>query len=59
MRRSWRPADEQALRSSPLDAQTAAICLQYDAILATRSTRDFEGVGLKLVDPWTPTAGRS
>jgi predicted nucleic acid-binding protein len=36
-----------------LDAQIAAICLQHDATLATRNTRDFEGLGLSLIDPWT------
>lgn len=36
----------------PLDAQIAAICLQYDARLATRNLRDFAGVGVDLIDPW-------
>jgi len=36
----------------PLDAQIAAICLQHEARLATRNTRDFEGIGLELIDPW-------
>ena len=35
-----------------LDAQIAAISRQYDATLATRNTRDFQGVGLELINPW-------
>lgn len=44
--RAGRPIDA-------LDAQIAAICLARGAALATRNTRDFEGVGLEVVDPWT------
>lgn len=33
-------------------AQIAAICRSYDASLATRNTKDFEGLGLTLIDPW-------
>lgn len=35
-----------------LDAQIAAICLANDAVCATRNTRDFEGTGVSLIDPW-------
>jgi len=35
------------------DAQIAAIALVHRATVATRNVRDFEGVGLKLVDPFT------
>ena len=37
---------------SALDAQIAAICLQHDAVLATRHTGDFARTGARLVDPW-------
>jgi toxin FitB len=35
-----------------LDAQIAAICLVHGATLATRNVRDFDGLGLKLVNPF-------
>jgi predicted nucleic acid-binding protein len=38
---------------SHFDAQTAAIALQNDLGLATRNIRDFEGCGVRLVNPWT------
>ena len=34
------------------DAMIAAICLAHDATLATRNTRDFDGLDLKLVNPF-------
>jgi toxin FitB len=34
------------------DAMIAAICLFHDATLATRNTKDFEGLDLKLVNPF-------
>jgi predicted nucleic acid-binding protein len=34
------------------DAMIAAICLQHRATLATRNTKDFEGLDLKLVNPF-------
>jgi toxin FitB len=61
------PFDEPAARAFPeiavqrraqgrpiadLDAQIAAIARSRDAILATRNTADFEGCGLRLVNPW-------
>jgi predicted nucleic acid-binding protein len=61
------PFDEDAARAFPeiaarrrtqgrpiadLDAQIAAIARARDAILATRNTADFEGCGVRLVNPW-------
>lgn len=37
----------------PLDAQIAAICRAHGAALATRNVKDFEGLDLELVDPWS------
>jgi len=37
---------------SVADAQIAAIARESGAILATRNTSDFEGVGVELIDPW-------
>jgi toxin FitB len=34
------------------DAMIAAICILYDASLATRNTRDFDGLDLKLINPF-------
>lgn len=34
------------------DALIAGACLSRRASLATRNTRDFEGLGIDLVDPW-------
>ena len=61
------PFDEQAARAFPeiaaghraqgrpiaeFDAQIAAIARSRRAILATRNTADFEGCGVRLVNPW-------
>ncbi|MEP9372009.1 type II toxin-antitoxin system VapC family toxin [Mesorhizobium sp. KR1-2] len=35
-----------------MDAMIAAICLVNDATLATRNVRDFDGLDLKLVNPF-------
>jgi hypothetical protein len=37
---------------SLFDAQIAAIAKARDATLATRDTRDYEGCGLTLINPW-------
>ena len=37
---------------TPLDTQIAAIARSHTATLATRNTRDFEGCGIHLIDPW-------
>ena len=34
------------------DAMIAACCLSHVATLVTRNTRDFEGLGLAMVNPW-------
>jgi hypothetical protein len=61
------PFDEDAARAFPeiairrraqgrpitdLDAQIAAIASSRGAHLATRNTADFEGYGVRLVNPW-------
>ncbi len=62
------PFDEEAARAYPeiaagrrsqgrpiaeFDAQIAAIARSRRATLATRNTADFEGCGVRLVNPWT------
>lgn len=34
------------------DAQIASICRVHGAALATRNLKDFQGVGIDLIDPW-------
>ncbi len=61
------PFDEDAARAFPqiavprraqgrpiadLDAQIAAIARSRSAVLATRNAADFEGCGVRLVNPW-------
>lgn len=36
------------------DAQIAAICRSRGATLATRNTKDFDGIGIELINPFTP-----
>lgn len=36
-----------------LDMQIAAIAIQHGMTLVTRNTRDFAGIGVTLVNPWT------
>ncbi|HEV7255405.1 MAG TPA: type II toxin-antitoxin system VapC family toxin [Mesorhizobium sp.] len=40
-------------RVETADAQIAGIALSRGARLATRNIRDFEGLGLELINPWT------
>lgn len=39
---------------SIFDAQIASICQSQGAQLATRNLKDFEHLGLTLIDPWNP-----
>ena len=34
------------------DAQIAAICLRHNATLATRNVKDFDMLGVTLINPW-------
>lgn len=43
---------KQGRPMSELDAEIAAIARAHGAVLATRNTPDFEGCGVKLVNPW-------
>jgi predicted nucleic acid-binding protein len=35
-----------------MDAMIAAIALRHGAALATRNTKHFEGLGIRLINPW-------
>jgi toxin FitB len=41
-----------------LDKQIAAIALVNDLTVVTRITADFEGTGVKLINPFLPVAGK-
>ena len=54
-----RIAIERRRRGRPIsqfDAQIAAIARSAKASIATRNVRDFEGCGVKLLDPWSADA---
>lgn len=38
---------------SVMDGFVAAIAARHDLALVSRNIRDFEGLGLRLIDPWT------
>lgn len=54
--RSYAPIlDARRIDGRPMgveDAMIAATCWVHGAALATRNTRDFEGLDLELVNPW-------
>jgi len=35
-----------------MDGLIAATAIAHDLALATRNTKDFEGLGIHLIDPW-------
>jgi hypothetical protein len=35
-----------------IDGLLAATALQHDLSLVTRNTRDFESLGIRLINPW-------
>ena len=45
--------DRQGTPISGYDAQIAGICRANDASLATRNEKDFAGVGVELINPWS------
>lgn len=49
-------ASERRAAGRPIsqnDARIAAITLSRDASLATRNSKDFQGCGIELIDPWS------
>ena len=49
----WGRLQASAGRPLPaIDSLLAATALQHDLTLVTRNTRDFEGLGARLINPW-------
>lgn len=46
-------ADRRGRPRPAVDMQVAAVTLCNDMTLVTRNTRDFDDLGLRLIDPWT------
>lgn len=54
----WGRLQASAGRTLPvIDGLLAATALQHDLSLVTRNVRDFDGLGLQLVDPWSGPPG--
>ena len=46
----------QRIRTVPFnDAIIAATALVHDLAVVTRNERDFSGLGVKIINPWSPT----
>jgi toxin FitB len=43
----------KARKPQIIDMQIAAQALEHNCALATRNAKDFEWIGLELIDPWT------
>lgn len=44
--------DHAGLPIDGFDAQIASICHTHDAVLATRSLKDFQDTGIDVINPW-------
>ncbi|MCB9342629.1 MAG: type II toxin-antitoxin system VapC family toxin [Saprospiraceae bacterium] len=44
--------EKVGLKADPVDMFIAAIARAHNAAVATRNIRDFEGCGIKLINPW-------
>ena len=44
--------EREGRHADPVDMMIAAVARTADAAIATRNTGDFEGCGLRLIDPW-------
>ena len=58
-RAAARVSAERAAAGRPIDVkdcQIAGIAISNDAAIATRNARDFAGLGIAVIDPWSPQA---
>jgi predicted nucleic acid-binding protein len=56
----WGRIQASAGRTLPaIDGLLAATAPRHGLTLVTRNTRDFEGIGLWLVNPWEPTRSQN
>jgi len=46
--------DRAGLPIDGFDAQIASICRGHRAALATRNSKEFQGTGIDVIDPWQP-----
>lgn len=44
--------EKQGFNTDAVDLMIAAIAKSHNAAIATRNTKDFEGCGVKLINPW-------
>jgi toxin FitB len=46
--------DRAGLPIDGFDAQIASVCRAHQAALATRNFKDFQDIGIDVIDPWQP-----
>ena len=50
---SWGTLTAQGRTRPAIDSMIAAVALHYDLCLVTRNVKDFDGIDVKLWNPWT------
>jgi len=44
--------EAEGFNTDSVDLMIAAIAKSHNAVIATRNTKDFEGCGIKMINPW-------